>query len=88
MIDYAIKHPSRIWVERTVNYATFEDSIWLRFGGSDGSRLTVILSQAQANALMGLGSTDPAEMARDLYVSGHIEVDELERRLDRIGRSA
>jgi hypothetical protein len=84
-IHVAIKFPSRIRVEHTLNYRTVRHETSLNFHGSDGSRLTVILSDQQVHALMGIRATDPLQMARDLYVAGHIEVDEFERRMGACG---
>ena len=81
-IRVAIKYPTRISVEHTPDYATFAQNASLHFDGTDGSRLTVILSEDQVSALMGIRSTDPSKMARDLYIRGHIDVEEFERRLD------
>lgn len=80
---FAIKHPARIEVELVPNFPVSGDDVGLHFYATNGDRVTVVLSIEQANAMVGVGSRDPAKMARDLYVSGRIEIDEFERRLDR-----
>lgn len=81
MIHYVIKHPVRIESDVVPNYGGGGFDAHLHFVGSDGSRLSVILSEQQVDALMRLEARDPDRMARDLYVSGRIEIDEFERRV-------
>ena len=77
-----IRFPHRISAEHTTDLRTFGPQFTLRFHGSDGSQLAVVLSLEQVQALMGIKAIDPGKVARDLYVAGHIDVDEFERRLD------
>jgi hypothetical protein len=80
LTHYALRFPRRISAEVAFDYAAGRNEYRLHFDGGD-DRLTVVLSREQVNVLAGLQPTDPGEMARDLYVAGHIDIDEFERRL-------
>jgi hypothetical protein len=80
---YGMKYPHRIEAE----YDVVEDHYWLKFVGAEGDILQVALTREQADTFTGMRSRDPAAMARDLYVSGHIDVEGFERRLERTLRS-
>ena len=82
-VTAGIKFPARISVEHKDNLETWAHETWLHFDGADHSRLTLVLSDVQVNALLcgDVHASDPQRRARDLYVAGHIEIDEFERRL-------
>jgi hypothetical protein len=84
-LNVGILFPHRIRAERRQEGGNPFDrpTLWLIFEDAKGSRVRIGLSEEQCHVLTGLRPCDPQQMARDLYVSGHIEADEFERRLER-----
>jgi hypothetical protein len=85
MERYAIRFPDRITVEHLYDFEAMERTVRLRFWDTKGDSLTVDLSPRQVEDLVGYHPEDHpvGGPAIELYVNGHIEVDELERRLDK-----
>ena len=78
-VRWAIKFP--VSARREYDVLTREHT--MRFTASDGSELAVVLSREQMHALFTNQSPSAAEVVRDLYERGHVEVEVFERELDR-----
>lgn len=82
-MNYAIKYPTRVSVTSAPDLMSKD--IWLEFGTGDGDRMTIILTELQVQELLSgaLSRKNAVENARDLYVSGAVELDVFEKELDR-----